>query len=128
MMPVEDGKTSAERMSSKRAVAAQTALQARIPFRPVAQFAFPEFTITARTRPRLLASPERPTSTGAATMRFLVNKAAAVVAGPAKISPRSGLRLALMPAVTAENLKPPGRKIGSDELMLRVLPANWPAP
>src|SRR5215469_4138962 len=128
MMPVEEGNTSEGGILSKRAASAHTRLEARIPSGPVAQFAFPEFTRTARARPPLVASALRPISTGAATIRFLVNRAAAVVPGPAEISPRSGFWLALMPAATAEYLNPRGRKIGSDELMRAVLPASLPPP
>ncbi len=79
----------------------QTCWQAWIPALPVAQLALPEFTITARTRPRLAASDARPTSRGAATTRFLVNTAAAVVPGQASTSARSGRPLALIPAQAA---------------------------
>ncbi len=96
---------------SNRASSRQTRWQALIPACPVAQLALPEFTITARTRPRLAANDARPTSRGAATTRFLVNMAAAVVPGQASTSARSGRPLALMPAQAAEKLKPAGRQI-----------------
>src|SRR5450432_2848864 len=124
IMPVDEGKISAGLPPSRRAFAVQVWRQARRPGCPVAQLALPEFTRTARTRPLLFASAARPTSTGAATMRFLVNRAAAVARGSARISARSGLPLALIPAVTAENLKPFGRKIGPDAFISGASPEN----
>ena len=79
MMPVDEGKTSAVGTPSNSPSSRQTRWQAFIPDGPVAQFALPEFTITARTRPRLAANEVRPTTRGAATTRFFVNMAAAVV-------------------------------------------------
>jgi hypothetical protein len=76
----------------------------------VAQFALPEFTITARMRPRLSANEARPTTSGAATTRFFVNMAAAVVPWQAWTRARSERPLALMPAQEAEKLKPAGRQ------------------
>ena len=117
IIPVDEGNTSQGLTLNRRAASAQTILQAPIPSEPVAQFALPEFTITARTRPRLLVSEARPTSTGAATTRFFVNSAAAVVRRSATISARSGFPLALIAAAIAENLNPWGRKIGPDPLI-----------
>src|ERR1700690_25519 len=128
MMRVDGANTSAGWPPSRRAVAVQVWRQARRPGCPVAQLALPEFTRTARTRPLLFASAARPTSTGAATMRFLVNRAAAVARGSARISARSGLPLALIPAVTAENLKPFGRKIGPDAFIRGASPGSLPVP
>src|SRR5215472_7984867 len=128
MIPVEDGNTSAALTLSGLAIAAQTARQARTPAGPVAQFAFPEFTITARSRPPALLKAARPTIRGAATMRLGVNRAAALVPGSARIKPRSGLPLAFMPALAAENLKPCGRKIGRSEIILAASPANSRVP
>jgi hypothetical protein len=82
-----------------------------MPGRPVAQFALPEFTITARIRPRLAVKDLRPTSIGAATTLLLVNNAAAVVPGEATTRARSGRPLALRPAHAAEKLNPAGRQI-----------------
>ncbi len=79
IIPVDEGNTSQGLTPNRRAVSRQTALQARVPSGPVAQFALPEFTITARTWPLLLVSEARPTSTGAAATRFFVNSAAPVV-------------------------------------------------
>src|SRR5271165_203987 len=104
MIPVDDGKISADLPPSRCAAWLQVSRQARRPGCPVAQLALPELTRTARTRPLLFARAARPTSTGAATIRFLVKRAAAVARGSARISARSGLPLALIPAVTAENL------------------------
>src|SRR5271155_1524224 len=117
-----------------------------MPGRPVAQFAFPEFTMTARIRPPVLSNDARPTSIGAATMRFFVNNAAAAapptaaelcsagqVRAPAPTRPeplacedarphtstraRSGLPLTLIPAATAEKENPPGKRTFSGELL-----------
>src|SRR5579864_8924574 len=60
IMPVEEGNTCAGRIFSWRAASAHTDLQARTPAGPVAQFAFPEFTTTARIRPRLCDKAVRP--------------------------------------------------------------------
>ena len=87
----------------------QTCWQACMPALPVAQLALPEFTITARTLPRLAANDARPTSRGAATTRFFVNTAAAVVPGQASTSARSGRPLALIPAQAAEKAEPRGQ-------------------
>src|ERR1039457_1098130 len=97
-----------------------------MPARPVAQLAFPEFTRTARMRPPVENNAARPTATGAATTRFLVNKAAAVAlpetaelrsawtgegARPhTSTSARSGRPLTLMAAATAEKEKPRGKR------------------
>ena len=124
MIPVEDGKTSTGLRFKRLAVSAHTFQQSRIPRRPVAQLAFPEFTITARTRLLLFACDTRPTSTGAATIKFLVNNAAAVVFGSATISAKSGFPLALMPALTAENLNPFGRKTGPGWIIPAVSPES----
>ena len=78
MIPVDDGKISDALACNRTEVWRQISLQAAIPCRPVAQFAFPEFTTTARTRPRLCLRDARPTSTGAATIKFFVNSAAAL--------------------------------------------------
>src|SRR5437764_11810642 len=51
MTPVDEGNTPEARAFRSPAACAQTDLQARIPASPVAQFAFPEFTMTARMRP-----------------------------------------------------------------------------
>ena len=109
MIPVEDGKTSVDFIPSSRPSSPQTLAQALIPDGPVAQFALPELTITARTRPRLADKAARPTSSGAATTRFFVNIAAAAVPGQASTSARSGRPLALIPAEAAEKLNPAGR-------------------
>jgi hypothetical protein len=119
-MPVEDGNTWFGRSFKVRAVSAQIVLQARTPASPVAQFALPEFTTTAPICPLLLARAARPTLTGAATTKFFVNSAAALAFGSARIRPRSGLPLALMPAVVAENLKPLGRKIAAEGIMRAI--------
>src|SRR5262249_5598763 len=106
MIPVDEGNTCLLDTPSSLAVAAQTSLHARIPGVPVAQFAFPELTRTARIRPMLLPSDVRPIVIGVATIRFRVNNAAALVDGTARMRPRSGLPLALIPALTAPKLNP----------------------
>jgi hypothetical protein len=68
------------------------------PALPVAQFALPEFTITARTFPCAALKCFRPISTGAAITRYYVNIAAAAVPGAASTSARSNLPLDLIPA------------------------------
>src|SRR5271155_184139 len=92
-----------------------------MPARPVAQLAFPEFTITARTRPPVESNDARPTSTGAATTRFVVNNAAALAPAEASARARSGRPLALMPAATAENANPRGKRIFSGERRSRIM-------
>src|ERR1035441_713633 len=86
-----------------------------MPARPVAQLAFPEFTITARTRPPVASNDARPTSTGAARPWFVVNDAAAVAPPAASTSARSGRPLILIPAATAEKENPRGKRISSGE-------------
>src|SRR5436190_23238841 len=51
IIPVDDGITSDARIFSRRAVWAHTDLQSRTPAFPVAQFALPELTRTARIWP-----------------------------------------------------------------------------
>src|SRR6266536_4547311 len=124
IMPVDDGKTSEGLVFSKCANSEQINLQARNPDGPVAQFAFPELTMTARTRPFVLPSEARSTSTGAATMRFFVNRAAAVARDSVTISARSGFLLDFIPAAMAEKVKPLGRKIGPEPLISGASPEN----
>src|ERR1700674_2460207 len=111
-----------------------------MPARPVAQLALPEFTTTARTRPPVESNEARPTSTGAATTRFVVNNAAAVAPPAAaelrlawtgegarphtSTSARSGRPLTLMPAATAEKENPMGRRIFSGERRSDVMPES----
>src|SRR5208337_107178 len=99
-----------------------------MPARPVAQLALPEFTTTALTRPPLACNAARPTSTGAATTRFFVNNAAANAAEHRSVSARarSGRPLALMPAATAENEKPFGKRIFSGERLRPIRSAVMP--
>ena len=119
-MPVEEGKTSAAGTSNSFPASRQTCSQSRIPARPVAQLAFPEFTTTARTRPRVESNDLRPTSTGAATTRFFVNNAAAVALPATSTSARSGRPLTLMPAATAAKENPRGKRIFSGELLSAI--------
>src|ERR1700674_431630 len=111
-----------------------------MPARPVAQLALPEFTTTARTRPPVESNEARPTSTGAATTRFVVNNAAAVAPPAAaelrlawtgegarphtSTSARSGRPLTLMPAATAEKENPRGKRIFSGERRSEVMPES----
>src|ERR1700678_3921670 len=102
-----------------------------MPARPVAQLAFPEFTMTARTRPPAESNDARPTSTGAAMTRFFVNKAAALAPLVASASARSGRPLTLMPAARAANENPKGKRIFSGERRGWVMPeysnSSWAA-
>src|SRR6185369_7539005 len=133
IMPVDEGKISLGRSCSSRANSRQTCWQARIPALPIAQLALPEFTISARIRPRLAFNDARPISRGAATTRFLVKTAAAVVPAHASTRARSGRPLALIPAQAAEKLNPAGWPMLSEELrlrrtrafILRSSPASW---
>ena len=129
IIPVEDGKISLARSFRSVASPAQTSWQLLIPTVPVAQLALPEFTITARMRPRVEANAARPISRGAATTRFFVNTAAALVPAQASTRARSGLPLALIPALADEKLKPAGRHIvfwgRPGSFIPRSSPANW---
>ena len=109
IMPVEDGNTSAAGTPRIFATSRQTRSQAKMPARPVAQFALPEFTITARRRPPVAASAARPTSTGAATTRLLV-KSAAAATRRISTSARSGRPLSFIPVASAEKEKPRGQQ------------------
>src|ERR1700733_353717 len=95
-----------------------------MPRRPVAQLAFPELTTTARTRPPAETSARRPISTGAATTRFCVNRAAALAPSTASASARSGRPLTLMPAATAANENPVGRRTLSGERRSEIMPVS----
>src|SRR5579862_867084 len=129
IMPVEEGKTACGGICRSFAIAEQTPLQFRTPVEPVAQLAFPEFTMRARMRPREARRNSRPTSMGAANTRLLVNNAAAVVPGTHSTSAKSGRPLALMPADAAEKRNPKGRWIAgrSPGFMPEASPANWAA-
>jgi hypothetical protein len=111
MIPVEEGKTCSGATPSKLAVCSQTCWHAFRPASPVAQFAFPELTTTARIDPRLAFKAARPICTGAATTRFFVNMAAAFVRAQHSISARSGRPLALIPAAIEANENPSGSSI-----------------
>ena len=87
---------------------------------------FPSSPATARTRPRLAARDARSTSKGAATTRFLVKTAAAVVPRQASISARSRRPLALTPAATAEKAKPFGRSVEFKAAARRFIPPASP--
>src|SRR5580658_3291853 len=97
-----------------------------MPARPVAQFALPEFTTTARSRPLVASNDVRPISTGAATTRFLVNNAAPVAPPAASASARSGRPVTLIPAAIAEKEKPRGKRIVSGELLSSIRGAVMP--
>src|ERR1700704_3609376 len=64
MIPVEEGKIFAALTPSSFPACRQICSQARRPAAPVAQFAFPEFTTTARTLPLVAANEARLTSSG----------------------------------------------------------------
>src|SRR6266853_4572814 len=124
MMPVEDGKISEASTLSRFPASRQTFSQARMPSRPVAQLALPEFTTTARIRPPVERNAARPTSMGAATTRFVVNSAAAAAPSATSTSARSGRPLTLIPAVTAENENPLGKRIFSGDRLSDVMPES----
>lgn len=120
MIPVDEGKISAGGAPNRFPASRHTRSQAWMPTRPVAQFALPEFTTTARTRPPVKRNEARPTSKGAATTRFCVNNAAALAPPATSASARSGRPLTLMPAATAEKENPRGKRIFSGELLRPV--------
>ena len=99
-----------------QAAAHQAMTQPSMPGPPVAQLALPELTSTAATRPPVDARWRRPTVTGAATTRLVVNMAAptaavAIPPAPAPVAiaiPRSRLPLDLIPARTAPHWNPAG--------------------
>src|SRR5580658_5449195 len=66
MTPVEQTTSSSGEQLNSRAAAAAVARDASKPASPVAQFAFPEFTTSARMRPRLRRRFARESTTGAA--------------------------------------------------------------
>ena len=80
MIPVEEGKTSSKMQPKLSAAATQVATQPSMPGAPLAQLALPELTSTAATRPPVAARCRRPTVTGAATTRLVVNMAAPTAA------------------------------------------------
>ncbi len=114
MMPVDEGKTSSKTQPKCSAVAVQERRQASMPGSPVAQLALPELMRTAVTRPPLAARWLRPTMTGAATTWFEVNMAAALAPVGQRASARSGLPLALIPAVADAHWKPRGRLVDGE--------------
>jgi hypothetical protein len=109
IMPVDDGKTASAATPRSFPVSAHIRLHARKPGFPVAQLAFPELTMTARIRPLDAVTEVRPTSTGAATTRFWVKTAAAVVPTQASAKAKSGLPLTFMPEFAVEKVNPSGR-------------------
>ena len=111
MIPVEEGKTSSKMQPKLSAAATQVAMQPSMPGSPVAQLALPELTSTAATRPPVDARCRRPTVTGAATTRVVVNMAAPTAAPASRTTAmaRSRLPLALIPARTAPHWNPAGR-------------------
>ena len=68
-----------------------------MPSGPVAQFAFPEFTTTARMRDAARRMFPWQSTTGAALMRLVVKTPAAAQGESATIQPRSKRPLFLMP-------------------------------
>src|SRR5580700_11308773 len=119
--PVEQTKISSGAQLSARAAAAAVARDAAMPASPVAQFAFPEFTIMPRMRPRLCRRLARERTTGAAWIRFWVNTAAVAARESLTIRPRSSPDF-LSPQARAENENPLGRSrsVGFD-FIRRVL-------
>jgi len=111
MMPVDDGKMCVSDIPSRFPSALQLLAQANRPAAPVAQFAFPEFTKTASTRPRVFFNDARPISIGAATTRFRV-KTEDAIEPMERANATSGRPLALIPADKAANANPAGTRIG----------------
>ena len=106
MIPVEDGNTRCGLTWICFATPMHTLLAAFSPCFPVAQLALPAFTISARISPCPRRRCSRPTVTGAATIWLRVNMAAAEAPSGARANAKSGLPLALMPAVQAEKRNP----------------------
>ena len=111
MIPVDEGKTSSKMQPKLSAAATQVVTQPSMPGSPLAQLALPELTSTAATRPPVAARCRRPTVTGAATTRLVVNMAAPTAAPASRTTAmaRSRLPLALIPARTAPHWNPAGR-------------------
>jgi hypothetical protein len=106
--PVEQTKTSSLRHPAVFATASATAFAASTPARPVAQFALPELTTSARIRPWLARRLRRDNCTGAACTRLVVNTAAQLQRLSISTTARSG-PLALIPQLPAMNRKPSGQ-------------------
>jgi hypothetical protein len=79
----------------------------RMPLSPVHALAFPELTITARSRSH--AHDSRVTTTGAATAALRVKNAAETQGSSEASSPTSRRLLRLIPAATPEARKPRGK-------------------
>ena len=106
MTPVEHCSTWFGSRLRAVAAAAVAATASASPRAPVAAFACPLLTMTARGEPEESRVLER--WTGAAAIRLVVNSPAAVVACSPTSSARSGRPLALKPAVTADAKNPLG--------------------
>lgn len=106
--PVEQTRICVARQPIARAAAVAVCREAASPALPVAQFAFPEFTITARIREaeRRMCSCE--TSTGAAFTQFVVNTQAAVAGASLTRKPTSNPDF-FNPQAVAEKVKARGK-------------------
>lgn len=107
MTPVEQTSTSSFLQPSSRATLAAVLRDAASPSGPVAQLAFPEFTITARMRLAARRRCSRETITGAACTRFLVKTHAAEAGTSLASSARSRLDR-FSPHAVAEKENPRG--------------------
>src|SRR5690348_6391862 len=107
--PVEQTNICSGSQPSSRATPWAVAWDAAIPSSPVAQFAFREFTITARMRDADLRKWRRQRTTGAACTRFWVKTAAAATSSSAIINPKSRLGAFRKPQFVAANRNPRGR-------------------
>src|SRR5882762_7155974 len=109
--PVEQTTTCFTRQPSIFATSCAVASEAAMPPGPTEQFAFPEFTMTARIASGDARTWARERITGGACTRFCVNTAAADAGGSETISATSSDPVwprFLRPAEAAENRKPRG--------------------
>ena len=120
MRPVEQTTTSPAETPRTSATCSAVRCVSRKPWVPVQALAPPELRTTASTRPS--ATTWRDHVTGAASTRLVVKTAAAWWSGPSlTTSARSGVPLALSPAVTPAARKPAGRWTGCGPLTVRLL-------
>ncbi len=120
MRPVEQTTTSPAETPRTSATCSAVRCVSRKPWVPVQALAPPELRTTASTRPS--ATTCRDHVTGAASTRLVVKTAAAWWSGPSlTTSARSGVPLALRPAVTPAARKPAGRWTGCWPLTVRLL-------
>src|SRR6516225_3762699 len=106
--PVEQTKTSRGWQPRRRAASSTVFTDAAYPAGPVAQFALPAFTMTARMRPFEARKFALETVTGGATTRFWVNTAAAEAGTSLESKARSSAPVFFRPQAVAEKRKPLG--------------------